>query len=99
MGWEPAEGPRRLRRLPGLTGRAFSVQSSIRMLLSDQVEWVAFEKVLDVSCAVELEAFDSSDFHDLLQRAQTSGGRPLLLTQSLLSLAGSVTGLIGLLVV
>jgi ATP-binding cassette subfamily B protein len=83
----------------GLTGIGFSVQNSIRMLLSEQVEWVAFEKVLDVSCAVELEEFDSSDFHDLLQRAQQAGGRPLMLTQSLLSLAGSVTGLIGLLVV
>jgi ATP-binding cassette, subfamily B, bacterial len=83
----------------GLTGLAFSMQNSIRMLLSDQVEWVAFEKVLDVSCAVELEAFDSSDFHDLLQRAQNAGGRPLMLTQGLLSLAGSATALIGLLVV
>jgi ATP-binding cassette subfamily B protein len=83
----------------GLTGLAFSVQNSIRMLLSDQVEWVAFEKVLDVSCAVELEAFDSSDFHDLLQRAQNAGGRPMMLTQSLLSIAASLTGLIGLLAV
>jgi ATP-binding cassette subfamily B protein len=83
----------------GLTGLAFSVQNSVRMLLSEQVEWVAFEKVLDVSCAVELEAFDSSDFHDLLQRAQSAGGRPLMLTQSLLTIAGSVTGLIGLLTV
>jgi ATP-binding cassette subfamily B protein len=83
----------------GLTGLAGSVQISIRMLLSEQVEWVAFEKVLDVSCAVELDAFDSSDFHDLLQRAQNAGGRPLMLTQGLLSLAGSATGLVGILVV
>jgi len=33
----------------GVSGIAFSVQNSIRMLLSEQVEWVAFEKVLDVS--------------------------------------------------
>jgi ATP-binding cassette subfamily B protein len=83
----------------GLTGLAGSVQNSIRLLLSEQVEWVAFEKVLDVSCAVELDAFDSSDFHDLLQRAQNAGGRPLMLTQGLLSLAGSATGLVGILVV
>src|SRR5438105_6424574 len=83
----------------GVTGIAFSVQNSVRMLLSEQVEWVAFEKVLDVSCAVELEAFDSADFHDLLQRAQQAGGRPLMLTQSLLTLAGSGSGVVGMLVV
>src|SRR5205807_7832516 len=83
----------------GLTGLAFSVQNSIRMLLSEQVEWVAFEKVLDVSCAVELEAFDSAEFHDLLQRAQQAGGRPLMLSQSLLTLAGSGSGVVGMLVV
>src|SRR5947209_2882914 len=119
MGWEPDEGPRSLRRLPGLlagaarllweaapslvlllaalellsaaaaagsllvvrdlvarllaadsahsgfgavvpelvllaavlsiTGLAFAVQNSVRMLLSERVSWVASEKVLDVS--------------------------------------------------
>jgi ATP-binding cassette, subfamily B, bacterial len=82
-----------------VTGLAFSVQNSIRMLVSEQVSWVAFEKVLDVSTAAELDAFDSSSFHDLLQRAQNAGGRPYMLTQALIGLAGSAAGLVGLLVV
>jgi ABC-type multidrug transport system fused ATPase/permease subunit len=82
-----------------VTGLASSVQNSIRMLLSERVNWVTSEKVLDVSTAAELEAFDSSTFHDLLQRAQNAGGRPYMLTQALMGMAGSAAGLVGLLVV
>ncbi|MDQ6773824.1 MAG: ABC transporter ATP-binding protein/permease [Candidatus Dormibacteraeota bacterium] len=82
-----------------VTQLASAVQNSVRELLSEKVQWLAMEQVLEVSTAVDLEAFDSSDFHDLLQRAQNAGGRPYVITQSLLNMAGSTTTLVGMIAV
>jgi ATP-binding cassette subfamily B protein len=81
----------------GLAGMASSVQNSVRLLMSERVEWLASEKVLDVACGVELDAFDAPGFHDLVQRAQNAGGRPYMVTQGLLSLGGAAAGALGLL--
>jgi ATP-binding cassette subfamily B protein len=78
------------------TALAGSVQNYVRMLLSEEVTWLADQRVLDVACAVELEAFDSTEFHDRLTRAQNAGGRPFMVTQSLLQLSGSMATLTGL---
>jgi ATP-binding cassette, subfamily B, bacterial len=81
------------------TSLSGSVQNYFRMLLAEEVSWLADQRVLDVACAVELEAFDSNDFHDRLMRAQNAGGRPFMITQSLLQLSGSLTTLTGLMIV
>jgi len=81
------------------TSLSGSVQNYVRMLLAEEVSWLADQRVLDVACAVELEAFDSNDFHDRLMRAQSAGGRPFMITQTLLQLSGSLTTLTGLLIV
>jgi ATP-binding cassette subfamily B protein len=169
MGWEPYEGPRSLRRLPGLlagavrimweaapglvvvffalqlvtavaTGASLlvvrvlvtellaadrshaglsaitgplilltaiiavigfgsAVRQSITMLLQERVGWIAWERILDVAGAVDLEAFDRSAFHDRLQRAQTGGNRPFQIVQSLMAMSGSLTTLVSVLAV
>src|SRR5258708_6411444 len=161
MGWEPYEGPRSLRRMPGLLtgavrlmweaapglvvvfgalqlvsaaatgasllvvrvlvtellaadrartgfgsitvplvvltaviaiiGFAGALRQGLTMLLQERVGWVAWERILDVAGAVDLEAFDHSEFHDRLQRAQSGGTRPWQVTQSLMAMSGSVT--------
>jgi ATP-binding cassette subfamily B protein len=81
------------------TALAGTVQNYLRMLLAEEVGWLADQRVLDVACAVELEAFDSTEFHDRLTRAQNAGGRPFMVTQSLLQLSGSLATLTGLVIV
>ena len=81
------------------TSLSGSVQNYVRMLLSEEVGWLADQRVLDVACAAELEAFDSNEFHDRLTRAQNASGRPFMITQSLLQLSGSLTTLTGLVIV
>lgn len=81
------------------TSLSGSVQNYVRMLLAEEVSWLADQRVLDVACAAELEAFDSNEFHDRLTRAQNAGGRPFMITQSLLQLSGSLTTLTGLVIV
>jgi ATP-binding cassette, subfamily B, bacterial len=75
------------------------LQGSLRTLLIERVTWYAFERLLDVAAAAELSAFDRPDFHDRLSRAQNAGGRPLVITQSLLGIGGSSTTVTGLLAV
>jgi ATP-binding cassette subfamily B protein len=73
--------------------------NSIRMVLTEQVSESAFQPVVDVASAVDLEAYDSSDFHDRMQRALNAAGRPLQITQALLQLGGSLASVIALLAV
>jgi ATP-binding cassette subfamily B protein len=79
-------------------GFAQALRQGLTMLLQERVSWVTWERILDVSGAVDLEAFDYSDFHDRLQRAQTGGGRPWQVTQSLMAMSGSITTLVSLVV-
>jgi len=73
--------------------------NSIRMVLTEQVSESAFQPVVDVASAVDLEAYDRSDFHDRMQRALNASGRPLQLTIALLQLGGSLATIIGLVAV
>jgi ATP-binding cassette, subfamily B, bacterial len=80
-------------------GFAGAVRQAITMVLQERVGWVAWERILDVAGAVDLEAFDHSAFHDRLQRAQTGGQRPFQVTNSLLSMTGSITTLVSVVAV
>jgi len=73
--------------------------NSIRMVLTEQVSELAFQPVVDVATAVDLEAYDSSEFHDRMQRALNAGARPFQITQALLQLGGSLATMVGLVAV
>ena len=73
--------------------------NSIRMVLTEQVSEAAFQPVVDVATAVDLEAYHSSDFHDRMQRALGAGVRPFQITQALLQLGGSLATVLGLVTV
>ena len=73
--------------------------NSVRLVLTEQVSESAFQPVVDVATAVDLEAYDSSEFHDRMQRALNAGVRPFQITQALLQLGGSVATVIGLVAV
>jgi ATP-binding cassette, subfamily B, bacterial len=73
--------------------------NSIRMVLTEQVTEAAFQPVVDVASAVDLEAYDSSEFHDRMQRALNAAGRPFQLTMALLQLGGSLAAIVGLVAV
>jgi ATP-binding cassette subfamily B protein len=77
-----------------IIGFASALRQGVTMLLQERVTWVASERILDVAGWVDLEAFDHSDFHDRLQRAQQAGARPFQITQSLLAMSGSITTLV-----
>jgi ATP-binding cassette subfamily B protein len=88
-----------LTALLGLMAFGGSFSNSVRMMLSELVSEAAFQPVADVATAMDLEAYESSDFHDRLGRALNASGRPFMITQSLMQLAGSLATLVGLVVV
>jgi ATP-binding cassette, subfamily B, bacterial len=51
-----------------------AIAGEFRLPLSDLVERSATNDVLDVATEVDLEAYESVEFHDRLQRAQASAG-------------------------
>jgi ATP-binding cassette subfamily B protein len=69
------------------------LQRQLQMIMGELVVWNANERLIDVTTAVDLAAYDDPDFHDLLERATQSVGRPFGLTQTLLGLVGSVATL------
>jgi len=71
------------------------LQGQLQMVMGELVVWNANERLTDVTTAVDLAAYDDPDFHDLLERASQSVGRPFGMTQTLLGLLGSITTLVG----
>ena len=70
--------------------------SELQRLLGELVSRHAVGKVLDVSVAADLLAFETPTFHDRLQRAElNASGRPLQMTNGLITLAGSLFGIAG----
>lgn len=68
-------------------------------LLGELVQRVTYDQILDVTEAVDLEAFESPSFFDRLQRVQTNAvQRPLLVTYGLVQLLGGLTAAAGLIV-
>ncbi|GAA4497189.1 ABC transporter ATP-binding protein [Actinoallomurus oryzae] len=97
--WRPGAVAADLALLAGMLAAmalAGSLQRGVGMVLGERVGWYAFRQVLDVACEVELAAFDSSEFHQRLQRAQGSAHRPIQMTEQLISLAGSVVTISGM---
>ncbi|HLX47088.1 MAG TPA: ABC transporter ATP-binding protein [Streptosporangiaceae bacterium] len=65
--------------------------SLVQTLLVERVTYYSFERVLDVAAAADLGKFDDPKFHDQLTRAQNAGGRPYMITQSMLGIARSLS--------
>ena len=69
-------------------------QQILGELVSRHVE----EQVLDVSAAVELEAFETPSFHNRIQRARTQRNQPLNLVYGLTGLANAAFGIAAIVV-
>ena len=76
---------------------AASVQAEQQRILAELVSRYVDDRLLDVSVAVDLEAFETPVFLDRLQRAHVAGqSRPWQMTLGLLSLVGSVVAVVGI---
>ncbi len=65
-------------------------------LLGTRTQRHAQGRILDVACAVELEAYETPTFHDRLLRASLGGqARPMQLVDGLLGLLGATIGILG----
>jgi ATP-binding cassette subfamily B protein len=70
--------------------------NELQRILGELVARHSLGKVLDVSAAADLLAFETPAFHDRLQRAQVNAtSRPLQMTTGLVSIVGSLLGVIG----
>ena len=75
----------------GLAALANLVRGEMQRTLAELVGRHSLEQVLAVSARVDLLMFESTGFHDRMQRAiVNASGRPLQLTTGLLSLASSL---------
>ncbi|MDP8970938.1 MAG: ABC transporter ATP-binding protein/permease, partial [Actinomycetota bacterium] len=76
-----------------------AVGQQLQDVLGELTARHAQERIVEVTCAVELEAFETPAFHDRLQRAALGGQRrPLQTVHGLLGLAGGGLGATGTLV-
>ena len=77
---------------------AYAVRNDLQRLMAELVGRHAQGHILDVAALVDLEAYESPEFHDRLMRAQLAANfRPINLTSGLLNLTGAVLGVAGLL--
>jgi ATP-binding cassette subfamily B protein len=68
----------------------------VREVLAELAGRHAQERVIEVACAVELEAYDTPSFHDRLLRAAMGGQfRPWQIVEGLVGLAGALVGILG----
>jgi ATP-binding cassette, subfamily B, bacterial len=70
------------------------LQRQLQIVMAELVTWHTNERLLDITTSVELRLYDDPDFHNRLERAVQSAGRPFALTQSLLGLVGSLLTLL-----
>ncbi len=74
-----------------------TVQAEQSRVLGELVARAAYDRVLDVAEAIDLEAFESPSFFDRLRRAQVGGlTRPLQMVNGLGTLTTSVVTLLGI---
>lgn len=74
-----------------VVGIASAASTEIQRTLSELVQRFAMDRVLEVSTAVELLAFDTPAFHNHQQRAVVNASiRPLQMTTSVLGVFGSL---------
>jgi len=81
--------------ITAVLGVAGAVQGEHQRMLNELTSRYAQDRILDVTCAVELAAFDEPEFHDRVARAQTGMMRAPQMVFGLLGLGRSVTGAIG----
>jgi ATP-binding cassette subfamily B protein len=78
-------------------GAITALTAQQQRLLTELVGRRAFDEIIAVSSAVELDSFESPWFYDKLQRARTSGlSRPIEIVQSLVALTTSLTTSVGI---
>lgn len=81
----------------GVVAIANAARSEIQRTLNELVSRYAIGRVLEVSTAVQLLAFETPAFHDRQQRALiNAGSRPLQMTTGLLGLVGSLLAAVGI---
>jgi ATP-binding cassette, subfamily B, bacterial len=90
--WQSAAALGGITALLGLAGAVLREQ---QQLLSELTSRYAQDRILDVTCAVELAAFDQPEFHDGVARAQAGVMRAPQLVFGLQGLGRSVAGAIG----
>ncbi|RYV50743.1 ABC transporter ATP-binding protein [Pengzhenrongella frigida] len=82
--------------LTALTSIAGGLQGHLQRVLGENVARAMWRRVLDVATAVDLRHFESSDFHNQLERVQSSAlTRPYQVSQGLITLVGSLLAGIG----
>jgi ATP-binding cassette, subfamily B, bacterial len=80
-----------------LIGGIAALTQHQQRLLIELVGRHAFDRIIDVSAAVELDSYENPRFYDQLQRAKTSGlSRPMQMVQSLVTLTTGVTTSVGI---
>jgi ATP-binding cassette subfamily B protein len=83
----------------GLTTVSAAAQQQLQRLLAELVTQKTWDRILDVSSTVPLRRYDTPGFFDQLQRVQTNAiGRPYMLTQALVAMAGNVASSVALVV-
>ncbi len=76
-----------------------AARNELQRLLAELVGRHAQEHIIDVATVVDLEAYESPEFHDRLQRAQMAANfRPLNMTMSLMQVTGATIGIVSLVV-
>ncbi|GAB2682518.1 ABC transporter ATP-binding protein [Kribbella swartbergensis] len=68
----------------------------VREVLSETVVRHAKERIVDVSAAVELQAYENPAFHNRLARAANSPHRPIQLVDGLIGAVGALAGVAGI---
>jgi ATP-binding cassette subfamily B protein len=80
-----------------LIGAVAALTMHQQRLLTELVGRRAFDQIISVSSAVELDSFENPMFYDRLQRARTAGmSRPIEMVQSLVTLTTGVTTSVGI---
>jgi ATP-binding cassette, subfamily B, bacterial len=81
--------------ITAVLGVAGAVQHEQQRILAELTTRYAQDRVLDVTCAVELAAFDEPEFHDRVARAQAGTMHAPQMVLGLLGLGRSLAGAIG----
>jgi ATP-binding cassette subfamily B protein len=84
-----------LAAITAVLGMAGVVLREQQRMLSELVSRYAQDRILDVTCAVELAAFDQPEFHDRVARAQAGVMRAPQMVFGLQGLGRSMAGAIG----
>ncbi|MEO6628283.1 MAG: ABC transporter ATP-binding protein, partial [Aquihabitans sp.] len=82
--------------ITSLIALAAAVLRELSALLTELVSREATGRILEVACAVDLEAYETPAFHDRLERARfNANNRPVMAVNGLLGMANAVVATIG----